>query len=134
MLIPDLSLADVKTLGYLSRYFRQYSDEWDSRIDTITPNDSIGQISQKSEEMQIKKIFLIIYYSFWQISYHYIWLSCQAKPYKSHFMPTEQQVFVDTWRHVSLLSEAEVTVPGVTIDDELCFSQHINACRKKAAR
>ena len=32
------------------------------------------------------------------------------------------------------LSEAEVKVLGVTIDHKLCFSQHISACGKKAAR
>ena len=32
------------------------------------------------------------------------------------------------------MSETEVTVLGVTIDDRLCFSQHISSCCKKAAR
>ena len=32
------------------------------------------------------------------------------------------------------MSETEVTVLGVTIDDKLCFSQHISVCCKKAAR
>ena len=32
------------------------------------------------------------------------------------------------------MSETEVTVLGVTVDDKLYFSQHIGACCKKVAR
>ena len=47
--------------------------------------------------------------------------------------PTEQQV-LQLCDGTSLMSETEVTVLGVTIDDKLCFSQHISVCCKKAAR
>ena len=61
----------------------------------------------------------------------------QANPDKFHFMlfptPTEQQ-FLQLCDGTSLMSETEVTVLGVTIDDKLCFSQHISVCCKKAAR
>ena len=62
----------------------------------------------------------------------------QANPDKFHFMlfsptPTEQQV-LHLCDGTSLMSETEVTVLGVTIDDKLCFSQHISICCKKAAR
>ena len=62
----------------------------------------------------------------------------QANPDKFHFMlfsptPTEQQV-LQLCDGMSLMSETEVTVLGVTIDDKLCFSQHISVCCKKAAR
>ena len=48
-------------------------------------------------------------------------------------MPSEQQV-LQLCDGRSLMSETEVTVLGVTIDDKLCFSQHISVCCKKAAR
>ena len=62
----------------------------------------------------------------------------QANPDKFHFMlfsptPTEQQV-LQLCEGTSVMSETEVTVLGVTIDDKLCFSQHISVCCKKAAR
>ena len=62
----------------------------------------------------------------------------QANPDKFHFMlfspkPTAQQV-LRIRDDTSLMSEAEVKVLGVTIDDKLSFSQHISACCKKAAR
>ena len=62
----------------------------------------------------------------------------QANPDKFHFMlfsptPTEQQV-LQLCDGTSLMSETEVTVLGVTMDDKLCFSQHISVCCKKAAR
>ena len=62
----------------------------------------------------------------------------QANPDKYHFMlfspkPTAQQV-LRIRDDTSLMSEAEVTVLGVTIDDKLRFSQHTSACCKKAAR
>ena len=62
----------------------------------------------------------------------------QANPDKFHFMlfspmPTAQQV-LRIRDDTSLMSEAEVKVQGVTIDHKLCFSQHISACCKKAAR
>ena len=62
----------------------------------------------------------------------------QANPDKFHFMlfspkPTTQQV-LRIRDDTSLMSEAEVKVLGVTIDDKLSFSQHISACCKKAAR
>ena len=62
----------------------------------------------------------------------------QANPHKFHFMlfspmPTAQQV-LRIRDDTSLMSEAEVKVLGVTIDHKLCFSQHISACCKKAAR
>ena len=62
----------------------------------------------------------------------------QANPDKFHFMlfsptPTEQQV-LQLCDGTSLMSETDVTVLGVTIDDKLCFSQHISVCCKKAAR
>ena len=47
--------------------------------------------------------------------------------------PTSQQV-LRICDDTSLMSEAEVKVLGVTIDNKLCFSQHISACCKKAAR
>ena len=71
------------------------------------------------------------------------WMVCkkigmQANPDKFHFKlfsptPTEQQV-LQLCDGTSLMSETEVTVLGVTIDDKLCFSQHISVCCKKAAR
>ena len=62
----------------------------------------------------------------------------QANPDKFHFMlfsptPAEQQV-LHLCDGTFLMSETEVTVLGVTIDDKLCFSQHISICCKKAAR
>ena len=62
----------------------------------------------------------------------------QVNPDKFHFMlfspmPTAQQV-LRIRDDTSLMSEAEVKVLGVTIDNKLCFSQHISACCKKAAR
>ena len=62
----------------------------------------------------------------------------QANPDKFHFMlfsptPTEQQV-LQLCDGTSLMSKTEVTVLGVTIDDKLCFSQHISVCCNKAAR
>ena len=61
-----------------------------------------------------------------------------ANPDKFHFMLfspklTAQQV-LRIRDDTSLMSEAEVKVFGVTIDHKLCFSQHISACCKKAAR
>ena len=55
-----------------------------------------------------------------------------------HFMlfsptPTEQKVLLQCVG-TSLMSETEVTVLGVTVDDKLYFSQHISACCKKVAR
>ena len=77
-----------------------------------------------------------------QLSYCYH-MTCyvnamQANPDKFHFMlfsptPSEQQALqLSDGTH--LMSETEVTVLGVTIDDRLCFSQHISSCCKKAAR
>ena len=63
----------------------------------------------------------------------------QGNPEKTfHFMlfsptPTEQQV-LQLCDGTSLMSETEVTVLSVTIDDKLCFSQHISVCCKKTAR
>ena len=62
----------------------------------------------------------------------------QANPDKFHFMlfsptPSEQQA-LQLCDGTHLMSETEVTVPGVTIDDKSCFSQHISSCCKKAAR
>ena len=62
----------------------------------------------------------------------------QANPDKFHFMlfsptPSEQQA-LQLCDGTHLMSETEVTVLGVTIDDRLCFSQHISFCCKKAAR
>ena len=62
----------------------------------------------------------------------------QANPDKFHFMlfsptPSEQQA-LQLCDGTHLMSETEVTVLGVTIDDRLCFSQHISSCCKKAAR
>ena len=47
-------------------------------------------------------------------------------------MPAEQQV-LQLFHGTFPMSETEVTVLGVTIDDKLCFSQHISVCCKKAA-
>ena len=62
----------------------------------------------------------------------------QANTGKFNFMrfsptPTEQQV-LQLRDDTTLMSELEVTVLGVTIDDKLCFSQHISVCSKKAAK
>ena len=62
----------------------------------------------------------------------------QANPDKFHLMlfsptPSEQQA-LQLCDGTHLMSETEVTVLGVTIDDRLCFSQHISSCCKKAAR
>ena len=62
----------------------------------------------------------------------------QANPDKFHFMlfpptPSEQQA-LQLCDGTHLMSETEVTVLGVTIDDKLCFSQHISSGCKKAAR
>ena len=62
----------------------------------------------------------------------------QANPDKIHFMllsPTliEKQM-LDLYNGISLESEAVTTVLGVTIDDQLNFSNHISACCSKAAR
>ena len=62
----------------------------------------------------------------------------QANPDKFHFMlfspmPTAQQV-LRIRDDTSLMSEAAIKVLVVTIDHKLCFSQHISACCKKAAR
>ena len=62
----------------------------------------------------------------------------QANPDKFHVMlfsptPTEQKV-LQLRDGTSLMSETEVTVLGVTIDDRLCFLQHISVCYKKAAK
>ena len=79
----------------------------------------------------------------WQM-YHTIWdmmavkMACKANPNKFHLMlfsptPTDQQV-LKLSDDRSLMAKTEVTVLGVTIDDELCFSQHTNVFCKKAAR
>ena len=62
----------------------------------------------------------------------------QANPDKFHFMllsptPIEKQM-LDLYKGNSLESEAVTTVLGVTIDDQLNFSNHISACCSKAAR
>ena len=62
----------------------------------------------------------------------------QCNPVNFHFMlfsptPTEQKVLLQCVDK-SLMSETEVTVLGVTVDDKLYFSQHISACCKKVAR
>ena len=62
----------------------------------------------------------------------------QANPDKFHFMlfsptPSEQQA-LQLCDGTSLMSETEVTVLGVTINDRSCFSQHISSCCKKAGR
>ena len=62
----------------------------------------------------------------------------QCNPDNFHFMlssptPTDQKVLLQCVG-TSLMSETKVTVLGVTIDDELYFSQHISACCKKVAR
>ena len=70
------------------------------------------------------------------------WVVCkngmQANTDKFHLMlfsrtPSEQQALWlcdGTYR----MPETYVTVLGVTVDDRLCFSQHISSCCKKAAR
>ena len=63
-----------------------------------------------------------------------------ANPVKFQFMlfsptHTEQQVLqLHVCNGMSLTSEAEVTVLGVTMDNKLCFSQHTSVCCNKAAR
>ena len=62
----------------------------------------------------------------------------QANPDKFHLMlfpptPSEQQA-LQLCDGTHLMSETDVTVLGVTIDDRLCFSQHISSSCKKAAR
>ena len=62
----------------------------------------------------------------------------QANPNKLHFMllfptPIEKQMR-DLYNGISLESEADTTVLGVTIDDQLNFSNHISACCSTAAR
>ena len=62
----------------------------------------------------------------------------QANPEKFHFMvlsPTSVGTQVlELSDGITLRSEAAVTVLGVTIDDQLSFSQHISACCVKTAR
>ena len=54
----------------------------------------------------------------------------QANPDKFHvmlFSPTQtEQKVLQLCDGTSLMSETEVTVLGVTIDDRLCFLQHIS--------
>ena len=62
----------------------------------------------------------------------------QANPEKFHFMllspsPVEKQV-LELCDGTTLISEAAVTVLGVTIDDNLNFHEHISVCCTKAAR
>ena len=62
----------------------------------------------------------------------------QAHPDKFHFVlfsptPPEQQA-LQLCDGTYLMSETEVTVLGVAIDDRSCFSQHISSWYKKAAR
>ena len=62
----------------------------------------------------------------------------QANPDKFHFMllspsPVDKQV-LELCDGTTLISEAAVTVLGVTIDDNLSFNEHISACCTKAAR
>ena len=62
----------------------------------------------------------------------------QANPEKFHFMllspsPVEKQV-LELCDGTTLISEAAVTVLGVTIDDNLNFNEHISVCCTKAAR
>ena len=62
----------------------------------------------------------------------------QANPGKFHFMllspsPVKKQV-LELRDGTTLISEAAVTVLGVTIDDKLSFNEHISVCCTKAAR
>ena len=64
----------------------------------------------------------------------------QANPDKFHFMllspspsPVEKQV-LELRDGTTLISEAAVTVLGVTIDENLSFNEHISVCCTKAAR
>ena len=62
----------------------------------------------------------------------------QANPDKFHFMllspsPVAKQV-LELCDGTTLISEAAVTVLGVTIDDNLSFNEHISVCCTKAAR
>ena len=62
----------------------------------------------------------------------------QANPDKFHFIslslsPLEKQV-LELRDGTTLISEAAVSVLGVTIDDNLSFNEHINVCCTKAAR
>ena len=62
----------------------------------------------------------------------------QADPDKFNFMllfpsPAEKQV-LELRDGTTLISEAVVTVLGVTIDDNLNFNEHISVCCTKAAR
>ena len=62
----------------------------------------------------------------------------QANPDKFHFMllspsPVDKQV-LELCDGTTLISEAAVTVLGVTIDDNLSFNEHISVCCTKAAR
>ena len=65
-------------------------------------------------------------------------MGMHANPDKFHFIlfsptPSEQQA-LQLCDGTHLMPETEVTVLGVTMDDRLCFSQHISSCCKKAAR
>ena len=62
----------------------------------------------------------------------------QVNPDKFHFMllspsPVEKQV-LELCDGTILISEAAVTVLGVTIDDNLSFHEHISVCCAKADR
>ena len=62
----------------------------------------------------------------------------KANPDKFHLMllspsPVEKQV-LELCDGTILISEAAVTVLGVTIDDNLSFNEHISVCFTKAAR
>ena len=62
----------------------------------------------------------------------------QANADKFHFMllspsPVDKQV-LELCDGTTLISEAAVTVLGVTIDDNLSFNEHISVCCTKAAR
>ena len=60
----------------------------------------------------------------WQVSFHFMLFSPT---------PTEQQV-LQLCDGKALMSQTQVTVLGVTIDDKMCFSQHVSVCCRKAAR
>ena len=62
----------------------------------------------------------------------------QANPDKFHFMllspsPVDKQL-LELCDGITLISEAAVTVLGVTIDDNLSINEHISVCCTKAAR
>ena len=62
----------------------------------------------------------------------------QANADKFHFMllsplPVEKQI-LEFRDGTTLISEAALTVLGVTIDDNLSFNEHISVCCTKAAR